>query len=142
MKVLVTAALISLFSLGVALAQPGPGAGGRMKFTDELNLTDQQKKKARVDLLQLTRAEKPDQSAIEKKMKEIATLRSASQSHRLNTWFSINKLLNADQQKVWKNPLERRMEMPGRMGMRGRMQGHMQGRMQGRGMQRMFDRSE
>jgi len=149
MRALITATVISLFSLGLALAQPGSGPGGRMRFSDELNLTDQQKKqvdqirdeamrqgidrraeiaKARVDLRQLVRAEKPDQSAIERKMKEIGTLRSAAQSHRLNAWFSVNKLLNAEQQTTWKKNLERRIEMSGRMGMRGRMQGQMQGR--------------
>jgi len=161
MRVLIIAVMISLFSLGLALAQPGPGPDGRMRFMDDLNLTEQQQKdvdqihnealrqgidrtaeiaKARVDLRQLVRAEKPDQSAIERKMKEIETLRSAAQSHRLNAWFNINKLLNAEQQKIWKKNLERRMEMSRRMGMRGRMQDRMQGRMQGRGMQRMSDR--
>ncbi|MEX2115617.1 MAG: Spy/CpxP family protein refolding chaperone [Bacteroidota bacterium] len=160
MKVLVATTMISLVSMSWAMAQPGPGQGGQMRFTDELNLTEQQKKqvdqirdeamrqgidrraeiaKAQVDLRQLVRAEKPDQSAIDKKLKEIATLRSAAQSHRLNAWFSINKLLTAEQQQVWKKHLERRMEMSGRMGMRDGMSGHMRDRMQGRGMQR-FDR--
>ncbi|MEX2189179.1 MAG: Spy/CpxP family protein refolding chaperone [Bacteroidota bacterium] len=158
-KILVVAA--GILTIGLAVAQPGPGPGGRMRISDELNLTDQQKKqvdqirdeamrqgidrraeiaKVRLDLRQLASADKPDQSAIEKKMKEITNLRSASQSHRLNTWFNINKLLNPEQQKIWKETLERRVEMSGRMGMRGRMQGNMQGCMQGHGMQRMSDR--
>ena len=153
---MISAVAAGILSMNFAMAQPGPGMGGRMGPMDELNLTDQQKKqveqihdeamrqgidrraeiaKARVDLRQLVRADKPDQSAIEKKMKEIGTLRSAAQSHRLNTWFSVNKLLNTEQQKVWKKTLERRMEMSGRMEMRGRMQGRMRGHV----MQRMDD---
>lgn len=153
--------LAALFFLPViAIAQPGPGtgSGGRMRFIDELNLTDQQQKqidqirdeamrmqidrraeiaKLRVDLRQLVKADKPDQSAIEKKMKEIASLRSSSEAQRLNTWFTINKALTPEQQKVWKDALGRHMEMGGRFGMRNRPQGD--GFRQGRGM-REFDR--
>jgi Spy/CpxP family protein refolding chaperone len=153
---MISAVAAGILSMNFAIAQPESGMGGRMGLMDDLSLTDQQKKqveqihdeamrqgidrkaeiaKARMDLRQLVRAEKPDQSAIEKKMKEIETLRSAALSHRLNAWFSVNKLLNVEQQKVWKKTLERRMEMSRRMEMRGRMQG----RMRGQGMQRMFD---
>lgn len=159
MRNIIVIALLSLVPM-LAMSQPGPGRGERMQIVDELNLTDQQQKqidqirdeamrqgierraeisKLRLDLRQLVRADKPDQSAIEKKMTEIASLRSSAESRRLNTWFSINKLLTPEQQKVWKDVLGRRMEMSGRMGMRGRTQGDRQGYMQGRGMQR-FDR--
>lgn len=157
---MISTIVAGILSLTLAMAQQGPGPGGPMGSMDELNLSDQQKKqveqihdeamrqgidrraeiaKAQVDLRQLVRADKPDQSAIDKKLKEITTLRSAAQSHRLTAWFSINKLLTAEQQQVWKKHLERRLEMPGRMGMRGGMRGHMRERMHGRGMQR-FDR--
>jgi len=132
---------ILVFAAGVTLAQPGPGQGMRMRLLDDLNLTDAQKTqiekihteamqqgidrraeiaKARVDLGQMLKADKPDQSAIEKKMDAIAGMRSDGEKHRLQTWFTINKQLNTEQQKVWKQGLERRKTM-GRTDRRGRM---------------------
>lgn len=157
-----TIKILAFFLLApmIAMAQPGPGRGGRMQFADELNLTEQQQKqmdqirdeamrkqidrraeisKLRLDLRQLVKAENPDQSAIEKTMKEIASLRSSAESHRLNTWFNINKILTPEQQKVWKDALARRLERGGRMEMRDRMQRDGQGLLQGRGVHR-FDR--
>lgn len=149
MKTLLMAGLV-LFT-GVAMAQPGQGRGMGMRIVDELNLTDQQQKqvdqihndamkqgidrraelaKARVDLQQLARADNPDQALMSKKVKEIESLRSEMTSHRLNTWFAINKILTPEQQKIWKQTLERRIahgpdglrnEMPMRGMMRDRM---------------------
>jgi len=68
----------------------------------------------------MLKADKPDQSAIEKKMDAIAGMRSDGEKHRLQTWFTINKQLNTEQQKVWKQGLERRKTM-GRTDRRGRM---------------------
>ncbi len=141
----------------IAMTQPGPGRGERMHRTDELKLTEQQQKqidqirdeamrrgidqraeisKLRLDLRQLAKADNPDQAAMEKKIKEITGLRSSAESRRLNTWFSINKILTPEQQKIWKDVLGRHLEGGGRMGMRGRMQRDGQGFMRERGMQR------
>ncbi len=140
-------ALIALLCVAFTLsAQPGPGMQMPMhqKFMDELKLTDQQKKdidkihsdakkeqidrfseiaKARVELQDLLKADNPNQSAIEKKSNEIGTLQNQARSKRISVWFSINKLLTPDQQKIWKQTLERhaQMGMAGRMGRMGRM---------------------
>lgn len=140
---------VVLFGLAGALfaalsyAQPGPAAQrGTMRLMDELSLSAEQKKdidkiiantmkeqidrrasigKARVDLRELLRAESPNQSAIEKKLGEITQMESQARVGRLNTWFVVNRLLNADQQKIWKQALERHMAFGNRAGMRGRM---------------------
>ena len=144
--------LIGLLVLVLTVsAQPGPPMGMdkpmHQAMLDELKLTDQQKKdidkihsdtkkeqidrfseiaKARVELQDLLRADNPSQSAIEKKMTDIGALQNQAQSKRLAVWFSINKLLTPDQQKVWKKTLERHGAMTGMrngMGMMGRRGG-------------------
>jgi len=125
---------------------------------ERLKLSDQQKKqveqmriemekqmvdvrsrvqKAALDLRQLQSAENLDKAAMEKKIGEIAQLRGQMASMRLNHWFEVNKLLNADQQKVWrevlKHPLRERLrEFRGRR-MQHDLRPFMGGRM-GRGM--------
>jgi len=141
--------LIATFSLAFTLSarQGHPQAFDRpmhQAIMGELKLTDQQKKeidkihsdamkeqidrfsqiaKARVELQDLMKADNPSQSALEKKISDIGALRNQAQSKRLSVWFSINKLLTPEQQKVWKRTLEHRaqMGMRGRMGRIGRM---------------------
>src|SRR3990172_7064842 len=137
--------LIATFSLAFTLSarQGHPQAFDRpmhQAIMGELKLTDQQKKeidkihsdamkeqidrfseiaKARVELQDLLKADNPSQSAIEKKLTDIEAFQNQAQSKRLSVWFSINKLLTSEQQKVWKKTLERHgtmMEMGGRMG--------------------------
>jgi Spy/CpxP family protein refolding chaperone len=120
---------------------PGP-RGGAMgtQFMQQLKLTDQQRKEvgdlrsemakqaiaqqakvktARLELADLFRADSPDQSAIDAKVGEIAKLQTQMRQARIDHWFAVNKLLNADQQKIWKRMLGR-MWMQHRMnGMRG-----------------------
>ena len=97
------------------------------KFMGKLNLTDEQKKDvekihfdaekqtiaqkakeetARVELRQLLKADAPDKSAIEKKINEIAELTVQMHMIKINSWFTINKLLTPEQQKTWKKVLE------------------------------------
>lgn len=138
---ILTGTLIALFSATLTLsAQPGQGMQMSMhqQMMDELKLTDQQKKdvdkihsdaqkeqidrfseiaKARVELRDLLKADNPSQPAIEKKLNDISTLQNQARSKRLSVWFSINKLLTPEQQKVWKKTLEHH----GQMGMAGRM---------------------
>ncbi|HEX9615520.1 MAG TPA: hypothetical protein VGA55_08425, partial [Bacteroidota bacterium] len=74
----------------------------------------------------------------EKKMDEISAIQSEARKHRMQTWFSINKQLNPEQQKIWKKGLERHIAM-GRMEKgRGRM--HHDGR--GRDGDRRRDRRD
>ncbi len=125
------------------LAQPGSAKQrGPDRLADELNLTADQKQqfeaihadaakeqidrraaisKARVELQQLLRTDKPDQSSIEKKVGEIAGLESQIRTKRIDTWFRVNRLLNADQQLLWKKGLEQRMVHGRRSAMKGRM---------------------
>jgi Spy/CpxP family protein refolding chaperone len=90
---------------------------------EELNLTDDQQKQfgklhdemekkqidlrskvqsLRVDLKGLFRDEKPDQGKIESKINEISKLQNEMKHAHVGFWFSVNKILNADQQKAWK----------------------------------------
>lgn len=67
----------------------------------------------RLDMRQLLNAENPDKAAIEKKMGELLQTRVQVATIRLNQWFEVNKILTADQQKVWrevlKHPMRARM---------------------------------
>jgi Spy/CpxP family protein refolding chaperone len=142
---------------GVAFGQPAAMKGqmqmGRhpMLFS-ELKLSDQQKtdmKKvwfdlrqkqidvrakidhARLDYEKLASADNPDQNALSAKIQDIANLRVQLQKNKLDAWFSANKLLTPEQQKIWKKVLQHPMmfERAGRMNMmreRGGMMNHME----------------
>jgi len=107
------------------LRQQAMGAP-RVKLMQDLKLTEEQRKEiekirfeaekqaiaqrakiaaARVDLRQLFRTEAPDKAAIEKKIAEISQLTTQAAQARIGNWFAINKLLTADQQKIWKRAL-------------------------------------
>ena len=64
---------------------------------------------AMLELRQLLSAENPDKAAIEKKMNEGAQIGVQAATMRLNQWFEVNKILTADQQKVWKGMLKHPM---------------------------------
>jgi Spy/CpxP family protein refolding chaperone len=117
---------------------PGPmGQAMGERFMQQLKLTDAQRKQigdlrlemakqaidqqakintARLELVELFRADTPDKAAIEKKADEISRLQNQLRMARIDHWFAVNKLLNPDQQKIWK-------QMLGRMWMQHRMQG-------------------
>lgn len=135
MKKYASVLLTAVFLLGTAslyaqgqgqMRRPEMGQRG-MKVIEDLKLTDDQKKEfdkvhtdlakqqvaqgakmatARIELRELLRADNPDKSAIEKKINEISQIGVQMHVQRLGMWFSVNKLLNADQQKVWKHALE------------------------------------
>ena len=134
-KKAVTLMVFLLFGTMLSVAQdrrPMGGPGGHapmamMGIMEDLKLTDDQKKEvqklhldlakqqvaqgakvatARIELQEVLRADNPDKGAIEKKMNEIAQLGVQSHMQRLNQWFAVNKILNADQQKIWKHVLE------------------------------------
>ncbi len=56
----------------------------------------------RIDLRGLFRDDKPDQGKIESKISEISKLQNEIKLAHTGCWFSVNKLLTADQQKMWK----------------------------------------
>ena len=118
-----------------------PEAPDPQPLLDRLNLNDQQKKQieqmrfdmqkqlvgvrakmqmARLDLHQLLAADNPDKAAIEAKMGEISQIALQVHSTRLNQWFEVNKILNPDQQKVWKEMLKHPLRDRVRAWMRGR----------------------
>ncbi len=126
-------AVLTAALMATAVAQPqtptdGPGMMRRgMKFMKKLNLTEEQQKQvsdihlnvqkqivadrakeqtARIELRQLLKADKPERSAIEKKMQEIADVTVQMKMRHVDGWYAINKLLNPDQQKQWKKMLE------------------------------------
>jgi len=88
------------------------------------------KQTADIELRQLLKADNPDRSAIERKLKEIADVDVQMRLKRLDGWYAVNKVLTPDQQKHWKKALElapameqRHMGMQPPMGMRHRMGG-------------------
>ena len=146
-KTLFNAVVCSLFAFTLAFSQgmESPKAGPpHGKVLEKLKLSDTQKKDieklntgfakqkveqqakikiAAIDLHSLMKADSPDKGAIEKKINEISDLQAQNRILGVEHWFSVNKLLTPDQQKIWKNVLDRplrarfaaRMERMGRM---------------------------
>lgn len=84
----------------------------------------------KLEMNRLMNAEPLDRSAVEKKMNEIASQGIALRMNHLNAWAEKNKLLNADQQKIWKKMLKKRirsMQGDGEMFRHGPMQRGMRG---------------
>jgi Spy/CpxP family protein refolding chaperone len=127
MKKILVVTAVMLMAFSAHLAARPDDVNGFQKYMGKLNLTEAQKKDvdkvrfdmekqaiaqraklatARVDLRQLLKADNPDRSAIEKKLKEIADLGVGQHMLRLDAWFAINKLLTPEQQKTWKQVLE------------------------------------
>lgn len=112
------------------MAQPGQLGGGRGfdgkgigRMEDKLDLSadqqkqvetfrsDMQKKQIdltakvrtlRVEIRDLYNKENPDQNAIESKMTEIGKLQNEIKLNHSDFWFAVNKILTAEQKKVWK----------------------------------------
>ena len=57
---------------------------------------------AQIELRELFTADNPDRPAIEKKIKEIADLKTKLQLNRIDHWFAVNKILKPEQKKIWK----------------------------------------
>ena len=151
------AALCSVFVLTTAFSQntQRPNFGPRhARIVEQLKLSDSQKKDfeninsdfakkrveqqakvkvAGIELHSLLQADNPDRSAIEKKINEISDLQAQNKMLRVDHWFAVNKMLTPDQQRIWKEVLERPMrerfaERMGRMN-RGGMMMHQGGMM-------------
>jgi Spy/CpxP family protein refolding chaperone len=132
MKKLGVLLIATVVMIGTQLySQPADGRRFQ-KFIKDLKLTEEQKKDVdkirldmekqqiaqkaknetmRLDLQQLFKAENPDQSAIEKKINEIANLEAQMHMIRIDSWFAVNKLLTPEQQKTWKKALEASLAM-------------------------------
>jgi Spy/CpxP family protein refolding chaperone len=112
----------SAFAADADTKQPGRRMQGKGAFLASLNLTDAQKKDmgklradiekrgvelrakaetARIELRELLMSDTPDQSAIEKKMDDVAKREADLRMNRVNGWFETNKLLTPEQQKLW-----------------------------------------
>ncbi len=159
-RVIFVFTFLLLFPVSQLFSQPGPMSDGsmmpRMRLMEELKLTDDQKKEveklhfdlqkqmiaqrskiatSRLELQQMLRADNPDKASLEKKIGEVSQLATQVHTMRLNQWFAVNKLLNADQQKVWKKALVMGANMAERMRMNRGMRG-----MMGRGMMMQRER--
>lgn len=107
----------------------GPMAGreGRSNLIARLNLSedqqaqfdkmriDIQKKQtliqskiriARLEMQELYNAATPDRNAIEKKMRDISDLQLQTKLNHLDHMFAVKGILNADQQKIWKQHMQ------------------------------------
>ena len=119
---------LMILASGIAFGQPpgrheesAPAPGGRLM--KQLNLTEDQQKQfdrmstdlrkaqialrakistAEVDLHTLFKEDSPDRAKIVAKQKEIHQFMSDLAVNRTDYWFDVNKILTADQQKVWK----------------------------------------
>jgi Spy/CpxP family protein refolding chaperone len=131
MKSLLLCAMIVL-SAAATMAQPhpkpghddaAPGGGPGIRVLRQLDLTADQKSEfsrlrselrrqeiglrasmamGRVDMEELFRAEKPDKEKIDAALTAAGKLQTEAREARVAFWFDVNKILTADQQKVWK----------------------------------------
>lgn len=118
--------LLFLFVITI-YAQPHTMSQNRMNVKSKLNLTEQQQDQfqkihfdtqkknielnakiatAKLELKQILSGDKQDKSTLEKKLQEIANLKVSLTMNRFNAWSDCNKVLNADQQKIWKQSLQ------------------------------------
>jgi Spy/CpxP family protein refolding chaperone len=118
----------------------------RHKMMEDLNLTDEQQQQVRkirsdamrdqislrakiqtlqIDLRDLFVENKPDKSKIDAKVSEIGRLQNEMKLNRIASWFSINKLLTPEQQKIWKKAPMMLDGGPGRGGFRRPMRGNL-----------------
>lgn len=124
--------LLTLLLAGIASAFNPPEPARHKKFMDDLKLTDAQKEQfekisfetqkkqidlrakmetAQLELRRLMDAETIDKGAIEKKFNEIASVQTSLKMNHINAWSEKNKVLNADQQKLWKKMLNKTTAM-------------------------------
>jgi Spy/CpxP family protein refolding chaperone len=117
----------------------GGQMGGQMAMMKKLNLTEDQQTQARklhidfqkkqiqnrariqlarLDLGQLLQADKPDRSAIEKAMRDIASMETDAKLAKVDEMIAFRNLLTPDQQKIMKEQrMNRWRGMRGRTGM-------------------------
>jgi Spy/CpxP family protein refolding chaperone len=115
--------LLSIAIAVIAFGQHGPNRGmpAGLKLTDDQKVQfekisfDVQKKQielrakletSRLELKRLIAADQLDKAAVEKKMTEIANQQVALHMNHISGWAEKNKVLTADQQKIWKKMLQ------------------------------------
>ena len=124
-------ALLFLFVTFVSASTP-PQDQQRKRSMNDLNLTDAQQEQfqkisfdaqkkqielrakmetAKLELRRLMHADAVDKSAIEKKLNDIASARTALEMNRINGWIEKNKVLTPEQQKLWKKSLRKNRKM-------------------------------
>ena len=120
--------LAALLLSAQAAAQNRPQREMPGRMMEQLNLTDDQQKqfdalasafrkdmvdrraeiaKARLELLDLLKAESPNQAQITDQLVKVGNLESTAKSGALGHWFAVNKILTPEQQKLWKKGLMR-----------------------------------
>jgi len=114
---------------------------GREMLAEKLNLTEDQKKEfgkihtefekkqiglhskiktMRLDLREIFQSDKPDRPKIESQISEISKLQNELKLNMVALWFDVNKMLTAEQQKIWKErPMLREGGKPPCMPQRG-----------------------
>jgi Spy/CpxP family protein refolding chaperone len=129
--VVVMAVLLSALAFGQMAQggrQRGAQPGMREEMMKKLNLTEQQQTQmrklradlekkniqttskiqlARIDMRELILAEKPDRPALEKKLREITELQHQMKVDRLDHMLAVNALLTPEQQKSWRQGMNR-----------------------------------
>jgi hypothetical protein len=117
---------VAAFGLALAQKQQRPKqerADGAEAIVRKLNLSESQElqmKKLRIELMkkqtqlrarietlrldnkELFLAEKIDRKAIEANVKSVSDVQEQMKLNFVDHWFSVNSMLNADQQKIWK----------------------------------------
>jgi len=133
----IAALFITAFLSAQVMAQNGPQGRSMGPMVEHLKLSDEQQKqfdalasdfrkemvdqhagvsKARLELVDLLKADNPDRAKIADQMGKVSALESAAKLKALDHWFAVNKILTPDQQKQWKDDLGRIVE--GRMAAR------------------------
>ncbi|MCI0705935.1 MAG: Spy/CpxP family protein refolding chaperone [Ignavibacteriae bacterium] len=127
------------------------GEPRRMEMEKRLNLSDDQRDQiqqlrtefqkqqitqrgkiqlARIELRELLRADKPDKSAIEKKIQETSQLQAQQQIARVNHMLTVRNVLTPEQQKIMREEMRGRFHdgfrqrRPHMRGFRGGSRGH------------------
>ncbi len=72
-------------------------------------------KKERLDVQDEFHADKPDKGKIDAAIAKLGDLQVQVRQAHVQFWFDVNKILTADQQKVWKRAAERLLQERGRM---------------------------
>ncbi len=127
MKQIILVLLLAAVLLPTAYSQPAQSIEPRhQRVIAKLNLTDTQHdqfkkihyetakknidtraklESARLEIKHLMDSENIDRASVEKKITEISSIEASLKINRFNAWADCNKLLNADQQKIWKKAL-------------------------------------
>lgn len=123
-QIFLAALFLALSIPSFTIAQPDFERGPRNdRLLSKLNLSDTQKEQfkkiryetekknidnrakletARLDMRRLFDSENIDRSAVEKKIAEVSALESGIKINHFNAWADCNKILNPDQQKIWR----------------------------------------